>query len=136
MPIPTVTCLSCGKTVNKRQTILVDKGRVCRDHQEAKDYQEALDRAKAQEVKAKEDKEKWAEAKQNLDSLMIVEQIRMLAHMKGMDLRLVASLMCANLPAALANKVAQGLDERGPLTEDEFTSAAVMALELKNKGMV
>ena len=36
--IKSVTCTICGNSISKRKSIMIDKGRVCRSHQEVNDY--------------------------------------------------------------------------------------------------
>jgi len=72
MPPKTVVCIICGRTVNKRQTLLVREGeRACCIHVEAKKLSEELinKQTAEKEIKEKRDKKKKRSGSMTLESL-------------------------------------------------------------------
>lgn len=126
MPIPTVTCSVCNKHVNKRQTIAVDGGRVCRDHNEAKEFQRKVEHEK---VEANNQK-KWQEAEDNLNIIMIVENIRILAYRKNLDIHFTYYAISHTIPSRIRDRVKEELKKAKSVKQEEFDQALMTGLLL------
>jgi hypothetical protein len=130
MSFPVVKCAICGKDGSKRSTILIEPyGRICRSHPEVEQHQVKLAEIA---VKAAEDKQ-FAKAMQNMQVISIASGIRMMAYMNGASLELALLAFAWKLPKEIRSEVEKQVRERGPITEDEFTSALAMTTLLAKK---
>ena len=125
-----VKCGICHSTVTKRQTLLVDPfGRICRSHPEVEQHLDKLSAIK----KEQDENQKLQKALQNFQVIVIVEQIRVMAYLKGMSLPFACLIVCYRLPKNIREQVENEVKRKGPLSDDEMKQAITMAALMATK---
>lgn len=130
MGIKTIHCAICNQETTKRQSLLVEPyGRICRIHPEVEQHKEKLASIAR---KAAEDK-RFVEATRSLQTIVVAEQIRMVAFMNAVSLEFAMLSLLWKLPKDFCAEVRRIVTEKGPLSEDEFQQALLTACVLKRK---
>jgi hypothetical protein len=133
MPPPTIKCAICRQEVSKRQTLSVEPyGRICRKHEETEKHLSKLAEMSKKDAEDRESQAKWKQASDNLNKIMFVEQIRMMATIKNMPIGLIILAFGQRIPQSIRDEVIQEAREKGPLTEEEIGNAFAM-LSVLNK---
>jgi len=127
MSIPMITCAICNALITKRSSLLVEPyGRICRSHPEVEKHKERL----AEIAKKSQEAKEWAQAARNLNVIMMVEQIRMLAYLGGHNLDFAWFACSFRVPREIREEVGKQVKERGPLTPQEIEQATFTAIML------
>lgn len=131
MGVPMIKCAICGSEITKRSSLMVDPyGRICRSHPEVEAH-----KAKLAEIAAKQsENKKLEEGLKNLQVIMLVEQLRMMAFTSGHSLELTLFAFSHRLPQSIRSQVESQVRERGPLTAKEVQDSIGMAMYLASKG--
>lgn len=128
MGVQMITCGICGKQTTKRSSLLVEPfGRICRDHSEVEDYKAKQEVLQKEMVREK----KLNGSFSDLSVIMMSENIRALAEMKGVSIELV--LLAVNIPPSIRERVEKQVRESGPMKKEEMSEAVAMAFALNKR---
>lgn len=104
----------------------------CRKHPEVEQHQAKLAEMSKKDAEDRESQAKWKQASDNLNKIMLVEQIRMMATIKNLPIGLIILAFGQRIPKSIRDEVIQEAREKGPLTEEELGNAFAM-LSVLNK---
>ena len=140
MPLKTVTCCICNKTVSKRSTLLLVDKRACRTHPEVVQFFEVQKQEadkKAQEANKKEQEAaRWAEAERQMRILSLVSGVQVMHTMQGIPAEFLYRRIRTVYGPEMESDVRSEIDKRdGPrMSDSEVTNSIMMAAELRARG--
>jgi hypothetical protein len=135
MPPPIVSCVLCGQSSTKRQTLSLKEiglgeGRACRSHEEVVNAVEAA-------RTAENDKRRWEEVDETLKFYTAVSGVRMMHAIHGTPTWLMyGNLKRAGYSQRLLDRIRNEVDKQGPVTAAEIDNAIFSWLALRQKELV
>ena len=120
MPVPTCTCMICGKETTKRQTLLIQPyGRICRNHPEVEEHQEKMAEAEAKFQEAKKNIESARKIDNMMSTLAYVSIIRVSAYRAGLSVGVSALILWDKIPTDIRSEVLAEVHRLGDMTQQE-----------------
>ena len=128
-----VTCCICAQEVTKRSTLEIAPGqRACRTHPEVAAFLEAQEARK----KAAQDDARIREVGQQLQDLMLCSLVRVQSFRAGVSVGFGALGLLSHLPHKDYMRIREMVLKMGEMTEDEYMSSLLTALELQGNGFL